>query len=60
MNCQQTPDSYQYIYGCIMNIQVPHEVENQRALAKMTSEIMKNGHDMIIHMGCGTWMLKKG
>ena len=33
------------IYACIINIYVPHDVKNQRALAKMTSQIMKNGQD---------------
>ena len=32
---------------------VPHEVKNQRAIAKRTSQIMKNGQDVIIQMeGC--------
>ena len=29
---------------------VPHEVKNQRALAKRTSQIMKNGQDVNIQM----------
>ena len=39
------------IYVCILNIQVPHEVKNQSALAKRTSKIMKNGQDVIIQNG---------
>ena len=31
---------YEHMYGCIRNIHVPHEVKYQRALAKMTSQIM--------------------
>ena len=30
---------------------IPHEVENQPALVKRTSQIMKNGQDAIIQMG---------
>ena len=37
-----------------MNIEVPHEVKNQGALAKRTSQILKNGQDVIIQMGSGT------
>ena len=33
---------------------VPHEVKNQRALAKRTSQIMINGEDVNIQMRCGT------
>ena len=29
------------IFASIINIQVPHEVENQRAIAMRTSQIMK-------------------
>ena len=28
------------IYACIINIQVPHEVKNERAKAKRTPQIM--------------------
>ena len=28
------------IYACIINIQVPHEVKNQRAAAMLTPQIM--------------------
>ena len=38
------------IYTCNINIQVPREVKNQRALAKGTSEIIKNGQDLIIQI----------
>ena len=31
-----------------------HEVKNQRALAKRTSQIMINGQDVKIQMGSGT------
>ena len=41
------------MYTCIMNIQVPPEVRNQRAIAKMTSQITKNGHDVNIQTGSG-------
>ena len=37
-----------------MNIYVPHEVKNQRALAKRTSKIMKNEQDVNIQMRSGT------
>ena len=30
---------------------VPHEVNNQRAIAKRTSQIMKYGQDVIIQIG---------
>ena len=33
---------------------VPHEVKNQRALAKRTSQIMINGEDVNIQMRSGT------
>ena len=33
---------------------VPREVKNQRALAKRTSKILKNGEDAIFQMGSGT------
>ena len=39
------------IYACILNIQVPHEVKYQRAIAKRTSPIMKYGQDVIIQNG---------
>ena len=31
-----------------MNTKVPHEVKNQHAIAKMTSQILKNGQDLLI------------
>ena len=34
-----------------MNILVPHEVNNQHAIAKRTSQIMKYGEDVIIQIG---------
>ena len=34
-----------------MNIEVPHEVKNQRAF---NNQILKNGQDVIIPMGSGT------
>ena len=37
-----------------MNIQDPREVKTQRLLAKMTSQIMRNGQDVIIQMESGT------
>ena len=37
-----------------MNILVPHEVKNQRALAKRTSQIMINGQDVNIRKRSGT------
>ena len=37
-----------------MNILVPHEVKNQRALAKNTFRIMEMGQDVIIQMGSCT------
>ena len=42
------------MHACIMNIQVPHEVKNQRALAKRTYQIMKSGQDVNIQMRSGT------
>ena len=39
------------IYACIINIQVPHEVKNERAIAKRTSQIMKHGQNVIIQIG---------
>ena len=36
---------------CIIKIQVPHEVKNQRAIAKRTSQIMKYGQNVIIQNG---------
>ena len=38
------------IYACIINIQVPHEVEKQRAIAMRTSQIMKYGKGVIIQI----------
>ena len=35
-------------YVCIVKIQVPHEVKNQPAIAKRTSQIMKYGQSVII------------
>ena len=40
-----------YMYACIINIYVPHEIQNQRPLAKRTSEIMKYGQDVAIQKG---------
>ena len=37
-----------------MNIEVPDEVKNLHALAKMTSQIMINRQDVIIQMRNGT------
>ena len=39
-----------FINVCIIKIHVPraHEVKNQRVIAKMTSQIMKYGQDVII------------
>ena len=34
-----------------MDYKVPHEVKNQRAIAKRTSKIMKYGQDVIIQNG---------
>ena len=43
------------IFACIVNIQVPHDVKNQHALAlKRTSQIMINGQHVIISIGNGT------
>ena len=39
------------IYACIKDIYVPHEVNNQRVIAKRTSQIMKYGQDVIIQIG---------
>ena len=33
---------------CIINIQVPHEVKNLRALTKRPSQIMKYGQNVVI------------
>ena len=38
------------IYACFINISVPHEVKNQRAIAKRISQIMQIGQDGIIQM----------
>ena len=38
----------------ILNIQVPHEVKNQLAVAKMTSQLMQNGQDVNIQMRSST------
>ena len=35
-------------YACFINVYVPREVINQCALAKRTSQIMKNGQDVTI------------
>ena len=48
---------YELIYTEDMHalyISVPHEVKNQRALVKRTSQIMKNGQDITIQIGSGT------
>ena len=42
------------IYNCIINIQIPHEVKNQRAICKRASLIVKNKQDVIIQVGSGT------
>ena len=42
------------IYACFVNIYVPHEVKNQRALAKRTSQILKNEQDVNTQMRSGT------
>ena len=34
------------IYACFTNIYVPHEVKNQRALAKRTPQIIENRQDV--------------
>ena len=39
------------MYACIINIYVPREVKNLRALAKRTSRIMKYGQDVAIQKG---------
>ena len=39
------------IFACIMNIKVPHEFNDKRAIAKRTSQIMKYGQDGIIQIG---------
>ena len=41
------------MYVRIIDIEVPHEVKNQRALA-LRGQIMKNGQDVIIQMGSDT------
>ena len=38
------------MYIC-MYYKVPHEVINQRAIAKRTSQIMKYGQDVVIQNG---------
>ena len=38
------------IYACFINILVPHEVKNQRAIAKRTSQIMQIGQNVIIQL----------
>ena len=47
------PQSFKYkdIYACIINIYVPHEVKNPRALAERTSRIMKYGQDVATQKG---------
>ena len=42
---------YVYNYVGLIEIQVPHEVKHQRAIAKMTSQVMENGQDVIIQNG---------
>ena len=42
------------MYACIIDICVPLEVKNQRALAKMTSQIMYNGQNVNIQVRSGT------
>ena len=42
------------IYACLIKIEVPHEVKNQRALTERTSQIMINGQDVNIRMRSGT------
>ena len=37
-----------YVCVCILNIYAPHGVKNQSAIAKRTSQIVKNGQDVII------------
>ena len=38
------------MHACFINTQVPHEVKNQRASAKRTSQIMQIGQDVNIQM----------
>ena len=45
---------YKNMYACIININVPHEVKYQRAIAKRTSQMMENGQDINIQMRSGT------
>ena len=45
------------VYVCIINIQVPHEVHNQRAVAKRTSQMMKYGQNINIQIG--KWYFKR-
>ena len=42
------------MHACFINIKVPHEVKNRRALAKRTSQIMKNGQDVKLQVRSGT------
>ena len=37
-----------YIFVCIINIKVLHEVKHQRVIDNMISQIMKCGQDVII------------
>ena len=39
------------IYAYIINIEVPHEVKYQRAIAMVTPQIMLNGQDVNIQNG---------
>ena len=34
------------IYACIINLQVPHEVKNQRAVDMRTPQIMQKGQEL--------------
>ena len=51
LSCEEYLRVYKDIYACIINIYVPHEVKNLRALAKRTSRIMKYGQDVAIQKG---------
>ena len=41
-----------------MNVYVPHEVKNQRALAKRTSQIMKNGQYLNIRIRSSNYYVR--
>ena len=43
--------SQPFIYVCIIGLQFPQEIKDQRELAKRTSQIMKNGQGVIIQKG---------